>query len=106
MTKTTGFLLLVSLLAAAVGFGLTATIPCRAQAVAAKAMPNEPSLYPDVLRQADVMVKMRDGVELATDIYRPAHNHVAEDETLPVLLHRTPYDKAAPDATRCFILPF
>jgi hypothetical protein len=35
------------------------------------------------------MVRMRDGVELATDIYRPAGAG-----KLPVLLHRTPYDKS------------
>ena len=36
----------------------------------------------------DVRVRMRDGVDLATDIHRPddAAPH-------PVLLHRTPYDR-------------
>lgn len=35
------------------------------------------------------MVRMRDGVQLATDIYRPK-----DSGKLPVLLHRTPYDKS------------
>jgi putative CocE/NonD family hydrolase len=40
------------------------------------------------------MVRARDGVQLATDIYRPASAGVAASERLPVLLHRTPYDKS------------
>jgi hypothetical protein len=39
----------------------------------------------------DVMVPMRDGVRLATDIYLPDGN-----EQFPVILERTPYDKTAP----------
>ncbi|WP_459887439.1 CocE/NonD family hydrolase [Halostagnicola bangensis] len=38
--------------------------------------------------ETDVMVEMRDGVELATDIYRPS-----DDGEYPTLLMRTPYDK-------------
>lgn len=39
---------------------------------------------------ANVMVPMRDGVHLATDIYLPAG---ADHNAVPVLLERTPYDK-------------
>ncbi|MBV8168037.1 MAG: CocE/NonD family hydrolase, partial [Alphaproteobacteria bacterium] len=39
----------------------------------------------------DVMVAMRDGVHLATDVYRPS-----DGSRVPVILERTPYDKAAP----------
>ncbi|UAL13109.1 CocE/NonD family hydrolase [Caulobacter segnis] len=39
------------------------------------------------------MVVMRDGLHLATDIYRPARNGQPLDQALPVLLERTPYDK-------------
>ena len=46
----------------------------------------------DIVVERDVMVAMRDGVRLATDIYRPACG-AAGDETWPVLLERTPYDK-------------
>lgn len=42
------------------------------------------------------MIIMRDGTHLATDIYRPARNGHAETARLPVLLHRTPYDKDEP----------
>jgi putative CocE/NonD family hydrolase len=38
---------------------------------------------------------MRDGTALATDIYRPILGGKPETEPLPVLLHRTPYDKSA-----------
>lgn len=41
----------------------------------------------------DVMVPMRDGVRLATDVYRPTGPHGVVGDPLPVLLHRTPYNK-------------
>jgi putative CocE/NonD family hydrolase len=64
-------------------------------ALIADGAPLEPAKpYRDVLRQQDVMVAARDGVLLATDIYRPATGGVAASERLPVLLHRTPYDKS------------
>ncbi|HEX7024939.1 MAG TPA: CocE/NonD family hydrolase, partial [Gemmatimonadales bacterium] len=44
----------------------------------------------------DVMVRMRDGVRLATDIYRPARGGSPEAGRFPVILERTPYDKSAP----------
>lgn len=44
------------------------------------------------------MVTARDGVRLATDVYRPAKDGVAVDGAFPVILERTPYDKT--DASR------
>ncbi len=41
--------------------------------------------------ERDLFVAARDGVGLATDVYRPAHGG-----PFPVLLERTPYDKSAP----------
>lgn len=49
----------------------------------------------DIAVFRDVMVPMRDGVRLATDITLPARGGVALPGPFPVLLHRTPYDKAA-----------
>jgi putative CocE/NonD family hydrolase len=49
----------------------------------------------DVARELDVMIPMRDGVRLATDIYRPANAGVPTADPLPALLQRTPYDKRA-----------
>ena len=45
--------------------------------------------------QHSVTIPMRDGVRLATDIYRPATNGNPVGGALPVLLHRTPYNKSA-----------
>jgi uncharacterized protein len=70
-----------------VGFSCSAIIANGEPAAPAK-------LYRDVLHQQDVMVAARDAVLLATDIYRPATGNVAAPERLPVLLHRTPYDKS------------
>jgi putative CocE/NonD family hydrolase len=51
--------------------------------------------YDVVLAARAVMVPMRDGQRMATDIYRPARNGVPVDGRFPVLLSRTPYDKAS-----------
>jgi len=47
----------------------------------------------DVLRQETIMVPMRDGVRLATDVYRPARDGQPVEGQFPVILTRTPYNK-------------
>jgi putative CocE/NonD family hydrolase len=47
----------------------------------------------DVVVERDVMVTMRDGARMATDIYRPARDGRPVEGRLPVLLNRTPYNK-------------
>ncbi|MDH3990738.1 MAG: hypothetical protein OEV34_16515, partial [Gammaproteobacteria bacterium] len=49
--------------------------------------------YGVVQVEENLMIPMRDGVRLATDIYRPSRVGAPVDEKLPVLLQRTPYDK-------------
>lgn len=44
----------------------------------------------------NVMIPMRDGVSLATDVYFPTQDGVRAPGSFPVILERTPYDKAAP----------
>lgn len=51
----------------------------------------EEPLGVDVAR--NVMVPMRDGVRLATDVYRPAREGKPLDDRRPVVLIRTPYNK-------------
>ena len=48
----------------------------------------------DAICQSNVMVPMRDGVRLATDIYLPALSGQPAPGNFPVILERTPYDKA------------
>jgi len=48
----------------------------------------------DVVVERDVPVPMRDGVVLAADLYRPARDGKAVDGAFPVVMERTPYDKA------------
>jgi predicted acyl esterase len=48
----------------------------------------------DFLVEKDVMVPMRDGIQLAADIYRPAINGRLVEGRFPVILERTPYGKA------------
>ncbi len=49
--------------------------------------------------QKDIMVPMRDGVMLATDIYLPAKDGKAINGKFPVIFHRTPYNKNQSDFT-------
>ena len=49
---------------------------------------------------ANVMVRMRDGVRLATDIYRPAVGGRPVETPLPVIMERTPYGKTRALALR------
>ncbi len=59
------------------------------------AFEGSPQQY-DVICEPDVSVPMRDGIRLATDVYRPALAGQAVPGAWPVLLERTPYDKASP----------
>ncbi len=43
--------------------------------------------------QRDIMVPMRDGVRLATDVYRPVNAGQLVEDPLPVILTRLPYNK-------------
>ena len=43
----------------------------------------------DIIIHKDIMVAMRDGIRLATDVYLPAPS----EDAMPTLLARTPYDK-------------
>lgn len=47
----------------------------------------------EIIVQENVMVEMRDGIKLATDIYFPALNGKIVDKKFPVILTRTPYGK-------------
>jgi putative CocE/NonD family hydrolase len=69
------------------GAGGALILPSRSEADAS-ALPEDSDL------QADVMVAMRDGIQLATDIYFPAQNGRRATGRFPVLLERTPYGKS------------
>jgi putative CocE/NonD family hydrolase len=59
----------------------------------AQASPSAADSQYDVVVARNVMVSMRDGVRLATDIYLPAHGSAVVAERFPVLVCRTPYGK-------------
>ena len=42
--------------------------------------------------EKDIKVKMRDDINLSTDIYYPTIDGRIDKTPRPVLLHRTPYD--------------
>ena len=50
----------------------------------------------DIVVALNVMTPMRDGVRLAADIYRPAHNGEPDAGPFPTILARTSYDKTDP----------
>ena len=66
--------------------GVRPPSPALAQAAAA------PAPY-DVVVLSNVMVPMRDGVRLATDVYLPARDGKPVEGGRPVILERTPYSK-------------
>jgi putative CocE/NonD family hydrolase len=49
----------------------------------------------EIVSRRNVMVPMRDGVKLATDVHRPAKNGTAVEGRFPVVLSRRPYGKAS-----------
>ena len=83
--KRLGFAVLGAALSAACGTGPDA---------AREAAPAPPP-YEAIQVESNFMLPMRDGVRLATDVYRPGRDGAPVDERFPVLLHRTPYDKAS-----------
>jgi len=56
-------------------------------------MPTQETLY-SLLIAKDIMVPMRDGVRLATDVYRPAQDGEPLPGPFPTILCRTPYNKS------------
>ena len=67
------------------------------------AWPGEPAY--EVVARKNVMVPMRDGVRLATDIYLPARNGAAVEGRFPVILSRTPYGKGGAAADAKYYVP-
>src|SRR5256885_1678788 len=45
----------------------------------------------EIIASKRIMVPMRDGVRLATDIYRPGRNGAPADGKFPAIVERTPY---------------
>lgn len=74
-------------------FMMIISILCFLSGSAAISSGQKENLYEVSLYQENVMVPMRDGVRLATDIYRPAMKGIPVEEKLPILLQRTPYNK-------------
>ncbi|MDP6355271.1 MAG: CocE/NonD family hydrolase [Planctomycetota bacterium] len=62
-------------------------------------LPKREPTFKEVLVRPGVRVAMRDGVELATDIYLPACGGQVPDEPMPALLIRTPYNKQPGNST-------
>ena len=81
----------------------TLPLPCGKLPTAAAMKPSTPPpALPsehDVHLTENVMVAMRDGMRMATDIYRPARGGRPLADRRPVLLHRTPYNKTETEAT-------
>jgi uncharacterized protein len=71
-----------------------AAVPCLTFLVASIAATGAQSGAPySVAETKNIMVAMRDGVTLATDIYRPAQDGQPVEGKFPVILMRTPYNK-------------
>jgi uncharacterized protein len=78
----------------------------RAQGGPAQPATVGPAAY-EILQRMNVMVAMRDGTHLATDIYFPAHGGTPVDGKFPVVLSRTPYGKTlGGDSVARMFVPF
>ena len=84
---------LLAVLCATAASGVVST--AAAQARASDAEGENGNLYEVILYEQNLMVPMRDGVRLATDIYRPWRNGQPVEETFPLILQRTGYDKTS-----------
>ena len=76
--------------------GLAGLIAVVASAWRGSAGAADPERGFDMVLTSDVKVSMRDGVRLATDVYRPARNGKPLGGRFPVILERTPYGKTVP----------
>lgn len=65
----------------------------------------QPETLYQVTSTKNVMVPMRDGVKLATDIYFPARDGARVEGKFPVVLERTPYNKAAGSTAAAHLVP-
>ena len=57
-------------------------------------LPVPEQVAPEVVVHRDVMIRARDGIGLASDIYLPARDGVPFDRPAPVIMERTPYGKS------------
>ncbi len=96
--KIIGYQRLARLLTTLLGTGLlvAAEGPLFAQS-------DPPEGYYEVVVAKNLMVPMRDGVRMATDVYRPARDGEALPGQFPTLLSRTPYGKNGSDQTARFL---
>ncbi len=79
----------LSLVALIAGLSLSSWVPLAPRAVPAA----QSDIRYQIIVSKNLMVTMRDGVRLATDIYRPALNGVPVAGKFPAILERTPYNK-------------
>ena len=80
-------------------FALIATAPligsggCGPATAGADGEGENGNLYEVIFHEENLMVPMRDGVRLATDVYRPGRNGQPVEEAFPLILQRTGYNK-------------
>ena len=69
--------------------GLALLLMVMSTLVLAQSQKEEPEIRTNVkFKRSEVMIPMRDGVKLSTDIYRPATDGVGVNEKLPTILQR------------------
>src|SRR5579864_7809699 len=59
----------------------------------------------EIYTSKNVMITARDGIQLATDVYRPARNGSPAERKFPTLLERTPYNKDGGAGTANYFVP-
>jgi putative CocE/NonD family hydrolase len=71
--------------------------------MSAQVAPGQPGY--EVSASKNVMITARDGIKLATDIYRPARNGAPVEGKFPALMERTPYNKDSGAGTANYFVP-
>src|SRR5437764_797557 len=67
--------------------------PMASSALRGSRVPSSAGWEYDVVVEKNVRVPMRDGVNLAADLYLPARNGQVATGRFPAIMERTPYDK-------------
>jgi uncharacterized protein len=65
----------------------------------------QPAAEYEVIAQKDLRVTMRDGVRLATDLYRPGRNGAPAAGRFPVIVERTPYGSHTVESWAKYFVP-
>jgi putative CocE/NonD family hydrolase len=93
----------IAVLALSMGLLARTAVAPRASSASQAVQQSQPRY--EIVVAKNVMVRMRDGVRLATDVYRPALNGEPAAGKFPAILERTPYNKDGIESWARYFVP-